>query len=1615
MSKLKFLLLGLLSFASVSSKADWDIWQGYFIANFGASDIYYRYNTGTSDIANPALDNAFLGRFSSTSVFTLRGAETKTFKNNTNGNSNVCSTSMFYRIYKSCDAPGSFIQVSTPFSCNHPCTGTNNPGDQIWNNSGVNSNILSGLTEPGTYIVEVYFDAFGGQFGTCDFTKSANNGGNNYKMYFEYDNTDSFTDGNFTANATWTGNTSNFQVVNNSDVSGLIGTESTRTHTVRLNAPAVLGNSYISTQIASWLAQQNWYFWMGRRSNASADNRVRIWLYANSSNLEIAPGLNGYYLQMGDTGADFFTLHRVTNGVVTTILTSSTSIYDGASDYGVAIHVSRSESGLWTVRTSTLPANAIATQSTPTPRSCVEDVATVVQGVVVDNNHVPAANGFFGVWARNTSTATQDLEFDNFVFRALAPNTYVNFVNPTQALTEPSVTDLVFTIPVSLSNPSGSVATSVTVSVSSGDTGRLQSYSPQTITWAPGESGTKNATFTVDANAICDDVAVLNFALTGLTGGQSAYLSSPFNHVLTLTDDDMGYVTLVSDNFEDGNANGWTSFGNGTWTANTTAPASGTFSLRHSTTGVVGNSHVVFDTEENTLDGVFTTWQFNVKNYNRLMSTGNNWMVYVAASSTDLFGAGVNGYAVGVDPATTPAADAITLFRVTNGVFTALISAPWEIISTSNEIGVLLTRNESGLWSLSLDQSGDFNDLVAVGTATDVTYDALNYFGARMVYSASNSDKFAIDDLTIVQKGCRSEFYSQAPGGNFSAAIWSPTPVGTPQTIQPSRFTRLVMQTGAPVNVDQAFDAGDIAINTGGSLTGNSNTITVFGNWVTDGTGVFNAGNSHVILKGAVAQSILGSATVTFNNLTIDNDFGTVTSLGQVQTAGLVTLKEGTFQTLGNLRLLSNATKSSSIGRIQAGADIAGDVEIQRFVPAGPATYIYMGAPTVTNPGPHSIENAWDDDITTTGVTGSDFPPPYNFVNIYWYDETVSGSRNNGYTAMTNTANLINPQRGYTIYQSASAQTIDVKGTIQKGNVNVPLSYTVSPTPNSGDGWNLVTNMYPSEIDWVALEANSSDVNSYHYYDANLPGYRVYSANSQVGSGSRYIAHSQAFFVKASAGGQSLNYIETVKSNTNVAFERSEQEASFARIAITRNNEGDEAVLAFHADATHNFESNLDAEKWESPVATSPELALVSSDLYLLTIDVRPQPTESFEIPVYLDLPAAGDYVISFTELQNIPLGSCLSIEDTFTNEITPITEGLTLTVTTGAPYQGNRMIIRVTPVVVVSSQNAICYNASNGVIAVDAPQGNWDWTITDQFGNAVFTGNGSSSFDAVAAGDYTVVLSSTDAGCGSFETPVSITEPSETTFEWTSAIDECNVSSNGEFVLNMTNPGEYTYTLINLMGVEVTSGSGSAGTLILEGLAADDYVLQISNLCVNQEIQFATWDEDAVVANLLVNETAVSFLEGTSSTINLTAEAYNAESVEWTVNGQPIASGHVTSFEITEAGEYVVVLTATRGACVATQTVTITASTFVGVEEQLASKVQVVNTLEGFNVVFGQKAQAAKLVVTSMTGQVIFVQENIGKSGEVVSVNTAAWATGAYNVSVIMENQESIHSTIIK
>ena len=1586
MSKMKIAFVALCALLSIQADAAW----GYFKTGVQINSTFYDLNPTS---ISPDFNQNYFGRFSTGGNLTVDFVEACTWRDV--GVSNTCQPVLNYRVYRTCDAAPSFTSVTLGFSCSNcgVCAGANN---QTWSNA-MNANLLSGLTLPGTYVIEMYMVFTGNTSGTsgCGETLYDSNSSLNYIAYFELNNSDAFGDGNFSSSIVWGGETSEYQIVNNSDVSGLIGTENIRTNTMRLNSSSA-SDRQISTQIATWDSQQEWSFWLGRRGQGASDtNRSRVWLYSDNSDLEATTGINGYFIELGDVGDDEVRLYKCTNGTNSVIWTSTAFVTDGLVDYGVTFYITRSQSGLWTIRTSALPLNSTQAQATPTALSCPITASTEVLGTVIDNTFAPAANGYFGLISRQTGTALQSIEFDNFKFVALPPNTFVNYNASSATLSEPSNGggDLAFTIPVNIVNPSGTVATSVNVVLTSGASSRLQSYAPQTVTWAAGASGTQNVTFYIDDNAVCDDIATLVFSLQSVSGGLNAYIASPTTYTLTLVDNDMGYATLLSDDFEDGNSTGWTSAGNGSWSANTTAPASGTYSLRHSTTGAVGTSSIYTSMDENTLAGVTTTWRFNLKYFNLDPSGGNKWQVFLASNNTDYFGSTTNGYAVGVNPINVGDADIVYLWRVTNGAFTPVITTTLDWGTTLNEVGFEIVRDETGAWTLYMDQTGDFDNLVSMGTGSDVVYDDFQYFGAKFIYTASNSDKLSLDDISVIQKGCKNIYYSQVPGGNFNGPIWSSQAVGTAGAINPGRFTRLVIQNNAPVAVTGNAVCNDITIDTGASLSLNANTMKVYGNWIQIGT--VNVGTSTVVMKGSEAQNVLGTGPATFYKLNIDNDFGTVNLLTSTQVSNALSLVEGTLQTGGNLVLMSSLSGSGSIGPIPGTADISGNVTINRYFPAAPAGYVYIGSPISSQ----TLAD-WNDDLVTTGFPGSDFPPPYSFNNIYTYDETLPGGRNVGWTGATNITNAIDIYRGYAIYQSAAAQTVDMTGSIQKGNVNVPLSYTNNA--NGGDGWNLIANLYPSEIDWIALEANSSDVNLFYVYDANLPGYRTFSANLGTGSASRYIPHCQGFFVKSTGPAQSLNFMESVKTNTNVAFERSVEDASFVRINIDRNGEGDEALIAFSTEATNAYDMNLDAEKFESPVATSPELALVSSDDMWLTIDARPMPAVQLEIPVYLDLPEAGDYTISFSEMQNVPLASCLTMEDTETGTITAIEVGTEITVSVDAPYQGNRMIIRVSPNAVVSSMDAVCNGTSTGEIAIEVPQGDWSYNIVNELGTTVYSGNGSSVFDAASAGLFTLEIINEMEVCGSTSYEVVVNEPAPIEFSASSEIDLCNSSSTGSITFQTVNAGEYTYAIINELGLVVASGTTNESQTTVSDLVAGNYSVSMMSPCGSFVAEVSTIDENAISGSASAESNSIEFVEGTTGLIVLHANVDNATSVQWMIGDVVVGEGSTFNYEVTTAGEYIFTMLASNDNCSLENDVVVSAQTTVGVIEALNADITIIRRDGGVAINFnGVSATSCNVSIFNSMGQIVYEKNSGVSSGQLVFVDMEALSQGVYTVRI--------------
>ena len=236
---------------------------------------------------------------------------------------------------------------------------------------------------------------------------------------------DSFSDGNFTSNPAWTGDTANWTIVANSDVAA----GATGSNTLRSNGPGGGGGSrQLRTQIADWSAQQSWGFFVGRRGQPfTAANQMIIWLYANEADL-LSATVDGYRLVIGDNaGDDEIRLQSVTNGVGATILTSSGALINGLTDIGFLVRVTRTSTGSFTLYTSILPtSNGTGAIATDFPN---DTNVTVNQGSITDTTITPAANGFFGAVAINSGGAgtTDAVELDQI--ELVAAPTAVNLIS----------------------------------------------------------------------------------------------------------------------------------------------------------------------------------------------------------------------------------------------------------------------------------------------------------------------------------------------------------------------------------------------------------------------------------------------------------------------------------------------------------------------------------------------------------------------------------------------------------------------------------------------------------------------------------------------------------------------------------------------------------------------------------------------------------------------------------------------------------------------------------------------------------------------------------------------------------------------------------------------------------------------------------------------------------------------------------------------------------------------------------------------------------------------------------------------------------------------------------
>ena len=465
-------------------------------------------------------------------------------------------------------------------------------------------------------------------------------------------------------------------------------------------------------------------------------------------------------------------------------------------------------------------------------------------------------------------------------------------------------------------------------------------------------------------------------------------------------------------------------------------------------------------------------------------------------------------------------------------------------------------------------------------------------------------------------------------------------------------MNNLTINRSAGVTLSQSFTTNGTLTLTSGTLDIGANTLTI-GGPVSQTSGNIDADAGTVSFTNSTALSLptslfsgniynlskeSGAGAVTLNdNLTVTNELNSAASTGAFIIASSKELTisgtckatiNGTITNNGSFTLNSGATllqgSSSSItnGTYNVKQTITG---------SGGATpngrFWYLGSP-LSNGSSTAL-------LSSTG-------------NQLWqWDET-----NVNYSTMS-TGLSLSQGKSYVLRSGQTAETISFSGTgLTNGALNI-LNLSRTGTSAQMRGCHLVSNPYPSYLDWDLVGKTNVSTTMYvrTALGSNFNVLETYNSFDQIGTSlsgtpmTKDIAPMQGFWVKVTTDGQtgSLAMDNGMRSHqANGAGLRSSAQnfPAFLRMNVLDGENKDQVILFMSPDAT----SALDAHDSEKLPVTGFAQIYSIVDAKKLVINGMKNVKSKTSIPLTLDLPSSKSYTFQAEEF-NIEDGLIL-LED---------------------------------------------------------------------------------------------------------------------------------------------------------------------------------------------------------------------------------------------------------------------------------------------------------------------------------------------------------------------------------
>lgn len=1176
-------------------------------------------------------------------------------------------------------------------------------------------------------------------------------------------------------------------------------------------------------------------------------------------------------------------------------------------------------------------------------------------------------------------------------------------------------------IDVSIEN-FNSTATSVDLVLVSGDGNRINGFTNQTVTFPANSGGNESVTLTLTDDAICEADGELVFELQNATGGDEAMVIAPSQFTLTIEDNDQTANAAYSTDFEDNNLLEWEEGTNGDWTTSTSGAINGTYSMKHNLSSIAGSSSA--STSLNALDLTLdnhTTWSFQLKNGSWTTTSSNRFWVYLASSSEELLPtSSTSGYAVGVNMISDN--KLLTLYRIDGGSADPVIESSF-LWDGGYTVGIEVTRTSDGEWELKYDGDGGLDNLVSAGTAIDDTYTTANYFGPVFEFTSTRAGDLWLDDVSVTQSTCTYTYYSQA-SGNMTDDIWDVVSAGTPGSAEINRYNDFVIQDGHSVTLNDDIQVSNLDIESGAAFLNdglNQYSLGLTGSWINNGT--FDAGEGSVHFFGTGGPKTITGVNAFFD-LEVDLNEDDLTLNDDTDIWGTLLLSNGVINVNGNsLTLKSDENTTAAVGPVNNGS-VNGNVTVERYIQNGINSWRNMGA---------SVSGAtledWNAHFTTTGFPGADFPnwpsAANRFPNIKSYDETDLGDREIGWRAATQVTNSIGDGQGFWMYIGGSElpNTVDATGTLITGENTLDLDYT----PSLGayhDGWNMVSNLYAATIDWDSPEFGRSGLeDGIWIWNQDVQQYGSYISGVGTHAVNNEIAHSQSFWVHANDADPTLTFREGIKTaNNNADWIKSASDTPpLVRLKLTGNGFYDETVLVLNENASTGYEGTHDAMKFFSVNEEVPSLATVvdiNDEEFDLAINSFYLPEgAALSIPMKALAGANGEYTLSVSQLENVPLSACIYVEDLESGEILIIEDDAEMTITLDTAITEARFMIHISGPVATDKQENTCHGEDAGWLAAQGSgDGPWTYTWTNeqdevvQYTESTFA---SDTLNGLSAGSYYVEVSGSADVCGARGEFLTIAEPAAVEANFATSVPVCNEGSTGNISTTLAGgSGEWALNLYT-EGEVVEQISTTEASATFNNLAAGNYSITVTNACGTVEETIFLSDENITIADFALSSEEVLLQEG--GTVMLTNLSENASLYYLEMGDGTSYFSPEVSHSYTEAGEYLITLHSIGDYCedAISKTVTVVDNT-VNVDE-LSADEDIQIWFDGQEVIIehSKTGQEMEIRVMSILGKTMSVTQSFN---ERVTLPMAGqgYAPGVYFVRIALDNQVKTHKVVL-